>query len=358
MNGAFALYRNPYANEYTFVRQTAGEPSALFSYEELAGRSGFVFAPFRISAECPLLLINPDIVERRKVDAEVDFDESLFRRRDTAIERGRYGAVFARFHERLEKGDFSKIVLSRCSEEEAFTPLDCKKLFMRACILYPRMFIALVSMPQCGTWLMATPEILLECHENRWHTMSLAGTMGIDDEVDTDAHLDVRRNSGDIKEWNGKNVREQRYVSSYIKDCLSRFSSFVDESGPYTVRAGLVKHLRSDFYFDMPDGCIGDLIGSLHPTPAVCGMPKADTYSFICGNEAYERKYYSGFTGPLSFYGCTRLYVILRCMQVDNCKYRLYAGGGLLADSEEQEEWLETEAKMDTMRRCLVIKRM
>lgn len=109
MDGVFALYRNPYASEYTYVRQTGGEPLALHSYEELAGRSGFVFAPFRISAECPLLLISPDIVERRRVDTEVDFDVSLFHERDTAGERSRYGEVFARFHEKLGKGDFPRL---------------------------------------------------------------------------------------------------------------------------------------------------------------------------------------------------------------------------------------------------------
>lgn len=358
MDGVFALYRNPYASEYTFVRQSSGGPSVLHSYEELAGKSGFVFAPFRISAECPLLLISPDIVERHRVDIDVDFDESLFRERDTAGERSRYGKVFARFHEKLGNGDFSKIVLSRCSEEESAEPLDCKKLFMRACVLYPRMFIALVSMPQCGTWLMATPEILLESHGSEWHTMSLAGTMAIDEGFDTDAQLAARKRNGDIREWSGKNIREQRYVSSYVKECLQRFTSVVNESGPYSVRAGFVKHLRSDFCFGLQDDCVGKLIGSLHPTPAVCGMPKADTYGFICGNEAYERKYYSGFTGPLCFDGSTHLYVILRCMQIDGCKYRLYAGGGLLADSIECEEWLETEAKMETMRKCLAIRRM
>lgn len=108
MDGVFALYRNPYASEYTFVRQSSGGPSVLHSYEELAGKSGFVFAPFRISAECPLLLISPDIVERHKVDIDVDFDESLFHERDTAGERSRYGKVFACFHENSETGIFPR----------------------------------------------------------------------------------------------------------------------------------------------------------------------------------------------------------------------------------------------------------
>ena len=361
MNGAFALYRYPYASEYTLLAQTSGEPLTLSSCEELEGKSGFVFAPFRQAAGHPFLLLNPDIVERRAVNCLIDFDASPFHRRDIDGERYRYEKVFLRFHEKLNKGEFSKIVLSRYSEEESVWPLDCEKLFMRACILYPRMFIALVSMPQCGTWLMATPEILLESNEGAWHTMALAGTMRINECNDSDVQLAERKNAGDVHEWSVKNIREQEYVSTYIKDCLRDCSSHsVNEIGPYTARAGFVKHLRSDFYFDMDAADIGKLVNKLHPTPAVCGIPKADTYKFICENEAYDRMYYSGFAGPLNINKeeGTHLYVTLRCMQIDGCRCRLYAGGGLLADSEVYDEWLETEAKMDTMRRCLSIKRM
>ena len=67
-----------------------------------------------------------------------------------------------------------------------------------------------------------------------------------------------------------------------------------------------------------------------------------------------ERSYYSGFTGLIDPTGDTRLFVTLRCMQIEggteSVAYRLYAGGGLLKDSECQSEWEETEAKMNTMR--------
>ena len=53
--------------------------------------------------------------------------------------------------------------------------------------------------------------------------------------------------------------------------------------------------------------------------------------------------------------GSTHLYVSLRCMNIESDRYRLYAGGGLLKDSTEEQEWLETEAKLETMRRCIAI---
>ena len=130
-------------------------------------------------------------------------------------------------------------------------------------------------------------------------------------------------------------------------------------TGPYTLRAGIVKHLTTDFNFNLaPELTIGKLINTLHPTPAVCGIPKNRTYKYILSNEEYDRKYYSGFTGVVNCDEGTHLYVTLRCMQIEGPEYKLYGGGGLLADSEEHNEWLETETKMETIRKCLAIKRM
>lgn len=136
---------------------------------------------------------------------------------------------------------------------------------------------------------------------------------------------------------------------------MEQFSDDFSVDGPYTVRAGDLVHLRSDIRFSLNNSeHLGDLINALHPTPAVCGMPKAATRDFILQNESGERSYYSGFTGLIDPTGDTRLFVTLRCMQIeggtDSVAYRLYAGGGLLKDSECQSEWEETEAKMNTMR--------
>ena len=70
-------------------------------------------------------------------------------------------------------------------------------------------------------------------------------------------------------------------------------------------------------------------------------------------NEAADRLYYSGFCGPLNREGESHLYVSLRCMQLLADGYRLYAGGGLLPESQMQQEWNETEAKMEAMRQLI-----
>ena len=151
-----------------------------------------------------------------------------------------------------------------------------------------------------------------------------------------------------------KNIQEQRFVSTYITERLEQVASDIEEKGPYTARAGHLVHLRSDFHFTLSDASrLGELLNALYPTPAVCGLPKDAARDFIIHNEFASRQYYSGFAGPLYLEGGTHLFVSLRCMRIDQEACSLYAGGGLLSDSDMETEWRETECKMDTMRGLL-----
>lgn len=348
----YAAYRLPFQDHYTVVMQTNGSPLELPSCAALSGKEGFVIAPFVPLPDHPILLLRPDVVERLNVE-EVSAETPVpFLPRDEQQERFHYAIDFANFHAQLEAGTFQKIVLSRCSQLRSTTALVPEDLFMRACRLYPRMFIALFSTPQSGTWLMATPEILLEGDGKTWHTMALAGTMRL-----TGEQLKFDNpfgNQEQMPSWSIKNIQEQRYVASYMTECLEQFTDKFREDGPYTARAANLVHLRSDFYFQLKDlRHMGDVIQLLHPTPAVCGLPKDKARDFILKNELVPRNYYSGFVGPLNPFQDTHLYVSLRCMQIRGNEYDLYAGGGLLASSQEESEWNETEAKLETMKRVL-----
>ena len=348
---SFAYYRLPFAQEYHYISQP-GSAHRLDSYAQLGSVQGFVFAPFSIDQDCPLVVIEG---EARSESLPPTAPHGTMR--DEACPHGTvrdeglgmsvnrsYAIDFANFHSRLTTGEFSKIVLARretlhtgCSYDEA----SAKALFFSACQSYPRMFIALVSTPQTGTWLMATPEPLLEKTAEGYHTVALAGTR----------HM----GNGDWDEkqvaWNEKNIMEQRYVATYITKCLEQFSDQMSIEGPHTVRAGALAHLRTDFRFTLADdNRMGELIAALHPTPAVCGLPKEAARQFILHNESAPRRYYSGFTGPLALGGDTHLYVTLRCMELCEGECVLYAGGGLLPDSQLEQEWDETVAKMGTMR--------
>lgn len=361
---SFAIYRLPHEDFCTLVSQEKGEPDEFFSIDELSNREGFVIAPFDISKDKPVLLFRIDSTKkihlRDASDAigEIEDKTNLFKNRDCNSERNRYTVDFDNFHSHIMSGDFNKIVLARCSSETSIDAIEPRLLFERACRLYPRMFVALVSSKRCGTWLTASPEILLEGGGRYWRTVALAGTMKLEKgQLNFDASADVK--CIDIIKWNQKNIQEQRYVSTYITECLEHFSQNIAEEGPFTARAGDLVHLRSNFDFTLHStDKLGELINMLYPTPAVCGLPKESARRFIIDYENADRKYYSGFMGPLHPEGKTHLYVSLRCMNIDGTHFDLYAGGGLLNDSDEESEWNETEAKLETMRKCLAIKRI
>lgn len=350
-----AIFRLPYEETYTLIE---GETETLMSFACLNKRTGFVVAPFSTIEENPIIVIHPEKVVTDSISASLSVKgighEGGFSQKMTSNNLT-YAIDFANFHAQLKAGVFSKIVLSRCVKEPADSHLSPIALFQKACELYPRLFVALVSTPQSGTWLTASPEILLQSEPaNSWRTIALAGTMKLEGR-----QLTFDNPAQDIElAWTTKNIKEQRIVATYITECLEQYAIDIREEGTRTVRAGNLVHLRTDFTFTLPDrDHLGNLISTLHPTPAVCGMPKEAASRFIISNETTPRRYYSGFMGPLEIASPTapdtHLYVSLRCMNITADGYYLYAGGGLLPDSCEQQEWAETEAKLETMRELL-----
>ena len=352
----FALYRLPWTDECYLVLQTSGDVEQLADIQELNGKKGFVMAPFRISEEHPLVLIRPDVTaydwsEISEALSSLECADALLTCKSRQNElspfvseetdKEQYTRAFGRFITPLQEKRFQKLVLSRSSARhigDDFSPLGA---FVRACNNYPRMMIYLCHTPASGTWLGSTPEILLSGHGKEWHTVALAGTMPMQDEV-------MPTN------WDKKNQEEQGYVADYIRRIAKKFGNKMTEKGPYTARAGQLVHLKTDFYFLLKNtDHIGDLLQELHPTPAVCGLPKEEAFRFILNNEGYDRSYYSGFTGWLDTEGHTDIYVNLRCMEIKPGEAILYAGGGILASSEVESEWVETGDKMNTMRSIL-----
>ncbi|MBP5386926.1 MAG: chorismate-binding protein [Prevotella sp.] len=365
---AFALYRLPYQQHCHMVMQKTGQPMELTSVFALSGLHGFVVAPFTPDESHPVLLINNDISAETEPEVwlpdgdgkyaelraqmEQILDNAQQRLSVKAGSKTHYMIDFANFHSQIAAGHFSKIVLARCYHEPNLVGESPLTLFVKACHLYPRLMVSLVAAPRCGAWLVASPEVLLESDDDFWTTMSLAGTMRLsDDQLSFDEPPSpMGHDEGEIT-WSIKNIQEQRFVSTYITESLEQVATDIEEHGPYTMRAGKLVHLRSDFRFTIADTRrLGELLYVLYPTPAVCGLPKDAARDFIRKNEYAPREYYSGFMGMLNPEGETHLYVSLRCMRINRDGFSLYAGGGLLPDSNLETEWDETEDKMDTMR--------
>ncbi len=329
---SFALYRLPYADTYTEVRSER-KPEILRCAGDIGSRNGFVVAPFDVHcAATPTVFIPADFVKTMPVDGDRIVAAGMPQSKSAVSSS--YEKTFRKFHDAVTSGEYQKLVLSRTREID-FPETDFRRLFLDACRRYPRLMVMLVSAETVGTWLVATPEILLSGDGTWWETMALAGTMPYKD---------------GFQEWGMKNRQEQHLVETYVEDCLSRFSDDIVKDGPFTRRAGNLVHLCTEFRFRLLPGYgIGDVVSVLHPTPAVCGMPKEKARLFIADNENVRRLYYSGFMGPVDINGKTHLYISLRCARINGGKAVLYAGGGIMPDSDVLSEWEETERKMQTI---------
>jgi isochorismate synthase len=118
-------------------------------------------------------------------------------------------------------------------------------------------------------------------------------------------------------------------------------------------------HIKTDISAEIKAGkSISEVINALHPTPAVCGLPKADAKEFLLKNEGYDREFYSGYLGELNADAVTGapvtdLFVNLRCMKIKGNVAHLYVGCGITKDSNPEKEFFETINKSMTMRRVL-----
>jgi isochorismate synthase len=351
---SFVFYRLP-RQKRIMMNLLDDEPETFGSFAELNGKKGFVIAPFAPSAECPILLIPAKWIEATELPIGDVFPMPSILSDNSTEMRRHYYTDFNNFHAQLCNDTFSKIVLARSLRMELSHTPNPLQLFKKACEMYPRMFVTLFSTDISGTWLVATPEVLLTGTRGDMSTMALAGTMALNEKQQFfDTPCSKVGTETEIA-WSEKNRQEQHYVESYITECIEHFASDFGTVGPYTTRAGNLVHLRTDINFRLNDTShLGDLLNALHPTPAVCGIPKHEAQQFIIANESTPRGYYSGFSGPIDANGSTHLYVSLRCAKAEEDKMLLFAGGGLLKESVEEQEWEETEAKMETMKKVIL----
>jgi isochorismate synthase len=248
----------------------------------------------------------------------------------------------------IEAGWLEKVVPSRIKEVELNPNLDLIQLFHSLAERYPHALISLVSSPATGTWLGATPELLVsQSQEGVFKTVALAGTQPFV------AGADLKKTT-----WTQKDIEEQALVSRYIINCFKKIRlREYEEHGPRTYRAGNLLHLKTDYVVDTRATHFPQLasvmLKLLHPTSAVCGMPLEPALQFLRSHEPHARELYAGFLGPVDVSGSTDVFVNLRCMQWLGNRARLYAGAGVTADSDPAAEWNETEMKMNTILKAI-----
>ncbi|MCC2546744.1 chorismate-binding protein [Hymenobacter sp. BT175] len=336
--------------------------------------AGFAFFPFRDSDHNPALFLPADVLLDLSRPGELQFAHqpssaarlealhAYLASAPNAVDplrwhespqtpphcatRAEYEALVADGVAAIEQGQVLKVVSSRATRRPLPPGFDALAAFEQLLTLFPRAFVSLVSAPGAGTWLGATPEVLVEVDaDGVFRTMALAGTQPLTPGLSPRTAI-----------WRQKDIEEQALVARYIVSCFKQLRlREYEETGPRTVEAGQLLHLRTDFAVNLrqvPFPTLAtDMLRLLHPTSAVGGMPREAALRFLHQREGYDRAYYSGFLGPVNLpqAGQSRLFVNLRCLQLRREEAVLYAGTGLTIDSEPEREWRETELKMQTI---------
>lgn len=303
-------------------------------YKDTNGRPGFLFAPYSTTEKAVVIpedrseIITSTFIKRPKQlttiilhqDGEASKTEH-FRLVNDAITA-------------IKNTELKKVVVSRRIEVELHD-YDILSTFNTLCNRYPTAYVYCWFHPAIGLWLGATPERLLTVRDRRFETMALASTQ-------------VDKGKRKIT-WTAKEIEEQRLVTDYILEQLADVKN-ISVTKPYNKKAGNLWHICTEITGEIPlQSTVGQLIKSLHPTPAVCGYPKKQAMEFIENCENYNRKYYTGFLGERNLKGSTAIYVNLRCMEIQQNKALIYVGGGITGDSDPQAEWEETQRKSETM---------
>lgn len=239
----------------------------------------------------------------------------------------------------IQKNEFDKVVLSR--KIVLKKQISIVATFQNLIATYPSAFRYLFFHPRIGLWMGATPEQLVKINQNQFETVALAGTQLYSENVI----------------WATKEIEEQQFVTDYIITKVKNKVKKLIVTDVEAVNAGNLIHLKSYIRGNLTsDFLANDLIQTLHPTPAVCGLPKERAIDFILKNEGYDRKYYAGFLGEYNKENLTDLFVNLRCLEVDDDVVNIYVGCGITKDSIPEKEFIETENKSMTMRNVLVSK--
>jgi isochorismate synthase len=199
----------------------------------------------------------------------------------------------------------------------------------------------------------ASPELLLAVSNSEISSHPLAGTTRRTGDPATDAALAAELLAS------AKNQIEHRVVVDMVHDTLLPWCSYLDEEPEASIVAvANVQHLGTHMsgILSQPAPNILDLVYALSPTPALGGHPRQAALEIIAEHEGFDRGRYGGAVGWMDSRGNGTWAVAIRCAELsaDRLTARLFAGGGIVAESDPQSELAETQAKLQAMLAAII----
>jgi len=250
-------------------------------------------------------------------------------------------ASVARLAGAVGRGRLDKAVLSRQVSMEAASEIEVTGVMSRLAASAPESTLFAFSRDP-RTFVGATPERLVSLQGRELRTVAMAGSTRRAADVDADARLAKELLGSD------KEREEHEVVVAMLRESLA---PVVEElhvgARPEVVRLRHVQHLVTPLSGRLrADADVLTLVERLHPTPAVGGMPRDLALELIDEEEPHERGWYAGPLGWIDRHGDGEFVVALRSGVVHGREATLFAGCGIVADSDPDREWDESSAKL------------
>ena len=271
--------------------------------------------------------------------------------RVSGMERAIWGRMVWRTLRRIRAGEAQKVVLARTLEvapPRPVAPLDL------AIALWEENHGSHVFLfePVPGEAVVgAAPEMIATLVNGVVRATAVAGSVGVGaDSVET---AQLARRLFDSE----KDRAEHDFV---VQDMVARLSALGcavhRDVEPHVLALARIQHLETKIAAEVPAGVkLLDILASLHPTPAVCGIPRNVALSILTGSEVFDRGWYAGPVGWLGSDGKGIFVPALRSAVSTGRRWRLFAGAGIVPGSDPALEWEETELKFHPVLRAMAL---
>lgn len=270
------------------------------------------------------------------------------RARTEESERGAWVCAVREVLDAIRRGEVSKVVLARTLDVECDSPPDPVDVVL-ALERENRGTHVFLFEPRPGHCLVgAAPETVVTLRDGSFHATAVAGSIG---RGDSDAETDrlARTLLG-----SGKDLREHAIALEDMVERLRPLASSVRaEKGPHVLRLAGIQHLETRIEGRVPEATALEVLEALHPTPAVCGLPRDEALRILRSEEPFERGWYAGPVGFFDGDGDGVFAPALRSAVSRGSTWRLFAGAGIVAGSDPGSEWEETGIKFDPVLRAL-----
>jgi len=280
--------------------------------------------------EAPMPLLDPDPVDKAEVHS--------------AAPPEHFEAAITRATERINAGDLHKVVLAREVRVHAPRPIDPAPVYDGLRTVFPSCYCYLVGKGDTA-FIGASPELLVRRDGQRAQTVALAGTRRRSADPAVDRFL------GEQLLSSPKDREEQAIVTRRIERTLDPVSVWVAAADePVLVKVHNVQHLGTPIRAQLAEPVSAvELVGMLHPTPAVGGEPEDKALPLIPALEGLDRGWYAGPVGWTDLTEDGEFCVALRCALLRGDVAHLYAGEGIVADSDPAQELEANEAKLQAL---------